>query len=145
MPIIKLKSEDEEILDVDEEVAKTMLQGLEKKNFDEPLPINAAILKKVIQWTKMHKDDPPPPDDDENKEKQTDDIDPQYKEFLEVDQKTLFELTLAANYLDLKELLAVTCKTVAIMIEGKTPEEIRKTFNIKNDFTPEEEEQVFID
>lgn len=28
------------------------------------------------------------------------------------------------------------------MIKGKTPEEIRKTFNIKNDFTPSEEEQV---
>ena len=28
------------------------------------------------------------------------------------------------------------------MIKGKTPEEIRKTFNIKNDFTPEEEEEV---
>ncbi len=27
---------------------------------------------------------------------------------------------------------------------GKTPEEIRKTFNIKNDFTPEEEEQVLL-
>jgi S-phase kinase-associated protein 1 len=25
---------------------------------------------------------------------------------------------------------------------GKTPEQIRTTFNIKNDFTPEEEEQV---
>jgi S-phase kinase-associated protein 1 len=28
------------------------------------------------------------------------------------------------------------------MIKGKTPEEIRMQFNIKNDFTPEEEEQV---
>ena len=36
----------------------------------------------------------------------------------------------------------MTCKTVANMIKGKTPEEIRKTFNIKNDFTPSEEEQV---
>ncbi|CAN0923060.1 SKP1-like protein 4 [Linum grandiflorum] len=26
--------------------------------------------------------------------------------------------------------------------QGKTPEEIRKTFNIKNDFTPEEEAEV---
>lgn len=36
----------------------------------------------------------------------------------------------------------MTCKTVANMIKGKSPEEIRRTFNIKNDFTPEEEEQV---
>lgn len=50
----------------------------------------------------------------------------------------------AANYLDIKGLLDVTCKTVANMIKGKTPEEIRKTFNIKNDFTEEEEAQVVI-
>lgn len=53
--------------------------------------------------------------------------------------KTLLQ---AANYLDIKGLLDVTCKTVANMIKGKTPEEIRKTFNIKNDFTEEEEAQV---
>ena len=51
----------------------------------------------------------------------------------------------AANYLDIKGLLDVTCKTVANMIKGKTPEEIRKTFNIKNDFTEEEEAQVATD
>jgi len=44
----------------------------------------------------------------------------------------------AANYLDIKGLLDVTCKTVANMIKGKTPDEIRRTFNIKNDFAPQE-------
>ena len=48
----------------------------------------------------------------------------------------------AANYLNIKSLLDLTCMTVANMIKGKTPEEIRKTFNIRNDFTPEEEEEV---
>ena len=48
----------------------------------------------------------------------------------------------AANYLDIKALLDVGCKTVANMIKGKSPDEIRKTFNIQNDFTPEEEEQI---
>ena len=36
-------------------------------------------------------------------------------------------------------LLDVTCKTVANMIKGKTPEEIRETFNIKKNFTPSEQ------
>uniref|UniRef100_A0A8C7JEL1 S-phase kinase-associated protein 1 n=1 Tax=Oncorhynchus kisutch TaxID=8019 RepID=A0A8C7JEL1_ONCKI len=146
MPTIKLQSSDGEIFEVDVEIAKqsvtikTMLEG-----DDDPVPlpnVNAAILKKVIQWCTHHKDDPPPPEDDENKEKRTDDIPVWDQEFLKVDQGTLFELILAANYLDIKGLLDVTCKTVANMIKGKTPEEIRKTFNIKNDFTEEEEAQV---
>jgi S-phase kinase-associated protein 1 len=63
-------------------------------------------------------------------------------EFVNVDQNMLFELVLAANYLDIKKLLDLSCMTVAGMIKGKSPEEIRKLFNIVNDFTPEEEEEV---
>merc|ERR1711973_20359 len=152
MPNIKLQSSDGETFEVDVEIAKcsvtikTMLEDLGMDEDDEevvPLPnVNSAILRKVILWATYHKDDPPPPEDDDNKEKRTDDISSWDADFLKVDQGTLFELILAANYLDIKGLLDVTCKTVANMIKGKTPEEIRKTFNIKNDFTPCEEEQV---
>lgn len=64
------------------------------------------------------------------------------KEYAVVDQQRLFELILAANYLNIKPLLDLMCQTVANMIKGKTPEDIRSTFNIENDFTPEEEEEV---
>uniref|UniRef100_A0A914X9I3 Skp1-related protein n=2 Tax=Plectus sambesii TaxID=2011161 RepID=A0A914X9I3_9BILA len=153
-PTIKVQSSDGEVFDVDQDVIKlsntinTMLQDLgmdAEQDQTEAIPlqnVNAAILKKVIQWCQYHKEDPPPAEDDDNKEKRTDDIPSWDAEFLKVDQGTLFELILAANYLDIKGLLDVTCKTVANMIKGKTPEEIRRTFNIKNDFTPEEEEQI---
>lgn len=42
----------------------------------------------------------------------------------------------------LKTIGSLVNKTLSVLKPGKTPEEIRKTFNIKNDFTPEEEEQV---
>jgi len=44
--------------------------------------------------------------------------------------------------MEIQCLMSAGCKTVANMIRGKSPEEIRKTFNITNDFTPEEEEQI---
>jgi S-phase kinase-associated protein 1 len=96
----------------------------------------------VIEYATMHKDDPPPPPEEEMKPKSSEDIEEQDREFMNVDQGTLFELILAANYLDMKNLLDLGCKTVANMIKGKSVEEIRKTFNIVNDFTPEEEEQI---
>ena len=61
---------------------------------------------------------------------------------VKADQATLFDLILAANYLNVKGLLDLTCQTVADMIKGKSVEEIRQTFNIKNDFTPEEEAEI---
>jgi len=54
----------------------------------------------------------------------------------------LFELILSVNYLDIKDLMEVLCRVVANRITGLTAEEIRVVFNIKNDFTPEEEEKI---
>ena len=54
----------------------------------------------------------------------------------------LFELIVAANYMDIKSLLDLGCAKVATLIKGKSPEDIRRTFNIVNDFTPEEEARI---
>eukprot|EP00879_Flechtneria_rotunda_P002843 GHRR01003056.1.p1 GENE.GHRR01003056.1~~GHRR01003056.1.p1 ORF type:complete len:157 (+),score=51.50 GHRR01003056.1:214-684(+) len=143
---VKLTSSDNQTFEVDEEIAN---ESLTVKNMIEdtgtediiPLPnVPGKILSKVIEYCKFHVeaskkvDDKPAKSEDEIKQWDT--------EFVKVDQATLFDLILAANYLNIKGLLDLTCQTVANMIKGKTPEEIRKTFNIKNDFTPEEEEEV---
>lgn len=64
------------------------------------------------------------------------------EDFINIEQGPLFNLILAANYLEIKGLLDITCQKVADMIKGKTPEQIRETFNIVNDFTEEEEEEI---
>ena len=46
---------------------------------------------------------------------------------------TLFQLILTANVLNSKRALDLLCEQVANMIKGKTPEQIRETFTIKND------------
>ncbi|TDZ18550.1 E3 ubiquitin ligase complex SCF subunit scon-3 [Colletotrichum orbiculare MAFF 240422] len=113
---------------------------------ENPIPIpnvNEAVLRKVIEWCDHHRSDPIQTNDEENDaRKKTTEIEEWDQKFMQVDQEMLFEIILASNYLDIKPLLDVGCKTVANMIKGKSPEEIRKTFNITNDFTPEEEEQI---
>merc|ERR1711977_98236 len=85
-----------------------------------PLPaVEGEILKLVLKYCNYHF---------ENKETKEDEKNNWDQEFVKVDDDTLFSLILAANYLDIK-----SCKT---------PQEIRRRFNIKNDFTPEEEEEV---
>lgn len=151
-PSLILQSSDNEDIPVEKDVAerslliKNMVSDLGEEAMTEPIPIpnvNAAVLKKVIEWCTHHRADPPAPtEDDSDSRKKTTDIEEWDQKFMQVDQEMLFEIILAANYLDIKQLLDVGCKTVANMIKGKSPEEIRKTFNIQNDFTPEEEDQI---
>ena len=49
---------------------------------------------------------------------------------------------MASNYLDIKPLLELACAKVASLIKNKSIQEVRKFFNIENDFSPEEETQI---
>merc|ERR1711890_152296 len=125
---------------------KDMIENSDKENEGKdivpiPGPVSGQIFRKMVEWAQYHKDDPPPSEDD-NMDRRTDDIPLWDKKFLDVDHGMLFELILAANYLEIKGLLDLSCKTVANMMKGKSAEEIRTIFNIKCDFTPSELEQV---
>jgi len=150
--MITLVSNDGVPLHVDRKIAersmliKNMMDDLGDSVAETEVPIpnvNESVLRKVLEWCEHHKDDiQPATDDDSDSRKKTTDIEEWDQKFMQVDQEMLFEIILASNYLDIKPLLDVGCKTVANMIKGKSPEEIRRTFNITNDFTPEEEDQI---
>ncbi|KAI8608861.1 putative negative regulator sulfur controller-3 [Chytriomyces sp. MP71] len=155
MAFVKLTSSDQQEFRIERSVAersvllKNMIEDVgETDDLPIPLPnVTAAILKKVLEYCEHHKTDPLPSMDEDKEaseatKRQTDDIDEWDAGFIKVDNDVLFEIILAANYLDIKALLDLGCKTVANMLKGKSAEQIREMFNIENDFTPEEEEQI---
>ncbi|KAH8305232.1 hypothetical protein KR018_005786, partial [Drosophila ironensis] len=149
---IKLQSNDGEVFETEIVVSKcsgtikTMLEDCrmeEDENAVVPLPnVHSSILRKVLEWAVHHKLDEPL-EDGSSLSPEANSYELQWNyDFLEVDQNTLMELIRAANYLDIKALLKLSCTKVAHMIRGKTPEEIRSIFNIENDFTSAEEQQM---
>ena len=54
------------------------------------------------------------------------------------DKTRLFEIILAASFLDIKGLYELGCYIVANKMNKKTPAQIRQLFNLEEDLTPEE-------
>merc|ERR1711991_530334 len=104
---VKLASMDGQEVEVDKEVAcmsntiKNMMDDISTEEGNPVLLPNVTgkILTKVIQYCQYHHDNPSQDDDDDHKERRTDDITPWDQEFCNVDQATLFEMILAANFL----------------------------------------------
>ena len=148
MPIIKLKSSDGESFDVDVDIAKqsvtirTMLEdlGMDLENDSTeavPLPnVTGNILNLVIEWAKHYKE---VSTKSQSEKYEITDWD---KKFFHVDKDTMYHLILAANYLEIKDLMDVGCQMIADSIKGKSPEQLREMFNIECDFTEEELKQV---
>ncbi|CAK9143847.1 unnamed protein product [Ilex paraguariensis] len=145
---ISLLSSDGEVFEVDETVAMealTIKHMIEDDCADDTIPlpnVTSTILSKVIEYCKKHAVAPKSDDHVSDADNDLKSFDADFVKDLKDDQNTLFDLILAANYLDIKSLLDLTCQTVADMMKGKSIEEIRKTFHIKNDYTPEEEDEV---
>eukprot|EP00757_Euglenozoa_sp_SAG-D1_P011302 gene11302-3377_t len=131
-----------DMLDDQEDDAQTVL----------PVPnVNGKTMQYVLQYMEYHYNKKADPIEKPLKGKIEDVVEQWDREFLNTDlikggdekqHELLIDVIMAANFLNCKDLLDLTCAAVASMIKGKTPEQIRALFNIENDFTPEEEEKI---
>lgn len=64
------------------------------------------------------------------------------KEFVNVDQWPLYNLLLAAHFLDIQGLFDIASQKVADMLKGKNSQEMRDTLSIANDFTADEQQAI---
>ncbi|PKI56597.1 hypothetical protein CRG98_022980 [Punica granatum] len=120
--MVTLKTSDDEIFEVEVSIAmewKVVKHMIEDDCVNNVIPlknVSSKVLRRVIEkWD---------------------------SEFINVDLPNLIEILQAANYLDIKDLLSLAGQAVANMIKGRSVEDIRRIFNIKNDFSPDEETEV---
>jgi S-phase kinase-associated protein 1 len=89
-----------------------------------PLPnVKDAVLTKVIEYCTHYKDEPMTPIQTPLKSSKIEElVQPWYASFVKVEQALLFELVTAANFMDIKPLLDLTCLAVSVMIKVRMKE-----------------------
>jgi S-phase kinase-associated protein 1 len=147
--MITLVSSDGEKMQISAKAAQRsqLVKGIiEDYPDDAEVPLNnvkSGILKKIKEYLEHYQDsDPKEIERPLASQNYQDCVEAWDFEFINIELDTIFEIILAANYMDIKPLLELASSKIASIIKGKTPEEIRKIFNIQNDFTPEEEQQI---
>lgn len=88
-----------------------------------------------MEWVTFHKEDPPTPEKIEKVgPKKSDDICKWDANFVsQIDPVIFFDMVMAANYLNIKDLSEVLLKALANNLKTKNPAQIREEFNIQND------------
>ncbi|GLJ59630.1 hypothetical protein SUGI_1516610 [Cryptomeria japonica] len=143
-----LSSSDGQVFEVDMKVAmisqtlSNMLKDTEDTG-SETAPIKLAnvssrIFNLIIEYGKYHveaqKSDTSEP---------TADLKKRVRELVADDKDTFFQLMIAANFLHIQSLLDLSYQIVAEDIAAcKDQQMIRQKYNIENDYSPEEEEEV---
>eukprot|EP01068_Selenidium_serpulae_P009758 Selendium_serpulae@DN5316_c0_g1_i1.p2 len=105
--------------------------------------VRSTALKMVLSYCEYHLKTPPPtlskPLPPKPLEELVDEFD---AKLVDLEAPALNELFAAGSYLDIQSLVDLCAAKMAVMIRGKTVEEVRKILNIVNDYTPEEEAKI---
>ena len=120
-----------------------LLKGLFQDYEDSEIPIpdiRGDILKIVIEYLEHYATTEPKeiikPLPSNNLSDVTDEWDVAFLNKIDLD--ATFDLINAANYMDIKSLLDLSCAKIASIMKGKSAEEIRNMFSIECDLSEEE-------
>lgn len=133
--MITVECNDGVCIDVDKEMAMSM-SGTIRSHLENrvdsgtnkvPLEnINSSTLLKVLEFCSVHSKICAIPTS----------ILQWDEKFIRLEPSELCELASAAYYLEIRPLVDLTCRAIAKLLKGKSPAEIRRTFNILYDFSP---------
>ncbi|PIC39747.1 hypothetical protein B9Z55_011338 [Caenorhabditis nigoni] len=107
-----------------------------EKAAKDVLPIDnvtGATLKRAVAWCEHHRGEVIPEEKTESFPRQTTIPEWDMNFLKELGDEEVQALTLAVNYLEIKQLLRYCCKKIAMMAQGKTPDELRVIFEIPTD------------
>ena len=111
-------------------------------NYDETVELNnkscsLIIMKNIIYFLK-HRDDFIKNNTD------TDYIIRWNNRFFDLPDNILFQIIEASCFLDIDSLFELSCNEIANVIKKcNTPNDVRKRFNIQDDITPEEKQEIY--
>jgi len=105
--------------------------------------VRTQVLERIAEYANHYKEEAMTPIPAQIKSADLNDhVQEWYAEFVNIEQSDLFEMTIAANFMNIEPLIRLTCAKTASLMWGKTAEEIREEFGLENDFTPEEEAEL---
>ena len=147
---LTLISSDNKKVQIDSKAAEksVLLRGLiQDYSEDTDIPmtdINGEILQKIVDWLAHWRDTEPKaiprPLPSADFKEATEEWNVEWITKFSLEDN--YDLIVAANYMDIKPLLDLSCARIAIEFKGKTIEEIREKFQIPVDMTDEEQQQI---
>ena len=136
----KIKSGDNEVFHISREATKLSgtLTDFIEDNFAQPFPVECVeskTLALVVQYLEQHA----------KKDVSKEEMEEFDRELVEGTENVKFALLLAANFMHCDPLIRLVADSVAENMRGKTVDELRIAYDVKDDFTEEEKEKIRIE
>jgi len=140
--MLKLNSKDNKAYTVERKhafISNLIKTGLENDDKADEFPVpgvTAAVLEKVVEYLSHHKGTEPPIIEKPLRSKVMRDVcsdkwDADFIDRIGETRQLLYDLILAANYMDIKGLLHLGCAKVASLIKGQPLEKIKEILDPK--------------